>query len=71
MTYLIFYHAVRAQNLVEEMLPDMRVHRGQRIIEYINVILVVDGSRKRHSLLLPAAQVDTLKRKGREYLNML
>lgn len=49
-----------ADAVVEEMGPDVGVHRGQRVVKEVNVRPGVDGPCKRHAVLLTARKVDPL-----------
>lgn len=41
-------------DLVEDVLADVRVHGAQRVVQQVVVRLVVHGARQRHALLLTA-----------------
>lgn len=56
---LVFQESFWADDLVEDVLADVRIDRTQRIVEHVDVGLGVEGARQTDALLLPARQVDT------------
>ena len=59
--YLITEHAVRSDDVFEDVFPDVRVDCRQRVIQQVDVATAVDGSSQGHALLLAARQVNTLR----------
>ena len=47
-------------DLVEDVFADVRVDGAQRVVQNVDVGVLVDGSRQTYTLLLTTAQIDTL-----------
>lgn len=46
--------------LLEDVAPHMNIDRTQRVVQNVNIRILVQGPGKRHPLLLPSRQIDTL-----------
>ena len=52
----------RAQeDVLEDVLPDVRIERGDRVVEDLDVRADVDGAADVDALLLPAGERDALE----------
>ena len=56
----MFEETLRPDDVLEQVLADVRVHRGQGVVQQVDVGVVVHGTRQTHALLLTTADVDTL-----------
>ena len=65
LTNLSLQYSIRPDDLVEDVLSNMRVHSTKWVIQEIYVSLLVDCSSQTHSLLLTSTKIDTLKGFGR------
>ena len=58
--YLVFEEAVGSNDVVEDVLADVRVDGTQRVVEHVDIGVGEDGARQADALLLSARQVDAL-----------
>ena len=63
--YLSLEHSLRSDDLLKDVFSHVGVHSTQRVIQQVDVRLLVDRPGKTHSLLLTPTQVDTLQEGGR------
>ena len=59
--YFVFQHSAGADDVVEKTPADVGVDCGERVVQQVDVAVLIDGPRQRHALLLTTRQVDALK----------
>ena len=60
MHYLVPDHPLRSDDFLKDVFPDVRVDSTERVVQQVDVCLLVDSSGQTHSLLLTSTQIDTL-----------
>ena len=50
--YLVLQQSVRSNDVLEQVLADVRVDSAERVVKQERVGVLVDGTRQRHALLL-------------------
>ena len=58
--YLPMEDSLGSDDLLKDMFPDVRVDSTERVVQQVDVCLLVDSSGQTHPLLLTSTQVDTL-----------
>ena len=58
--YLSMEDSFWSDDLLKDVFPDVRVDGRERVIQEVDVCLLVDCSRQTHPLLLTSTQVDPL-----------
>ncbi len=53
-----------ADDAIEQVFGDVRVDGGERVVQQVDVGVVVDGASQRDALLLTPGQVDALGNNG-------
>lgn len=53
-TYFVFQEALRPDDFVENVLPDVGIHGRQGVIQQVNVSVGIDGPGQADPLLLAA-----------------
>ena len=59
--YLPLKQTVRPDDLLKDVFADVGVDGTERVIQEVDIPVLIDGSRQTHPLLLAAAQVDALR----------
>ena len=62
--HLLTEHARSTHHLLKDVLANVAVHSTERIVQQVDVTVLVHSTRQGHTLLLPAAQVDALHQDG-------
>jgi hypothetical protein len=60
--YLFVQQAIRPNDVVKNVLPYMRVHSTERVVQQVHVSVVVGCSGQTDPLFLAAAQINTLQK---------
>ena len=59
--YLIFEHSLRSDDALEQVFTYVGVDGAERVVQQVDVPVLVDGARQGYPLLLTPGQVDALK----------
>jgi len=65
-SYLALQRPLWADDVVEDVLGDVRVHRRQRVVQQVDVGVAVQSPGQAHALPLAPGQVDSLDTRERE-----
>ncbi len=58
--YLSFKHSVWTNDLIKDVFPNMRVYGTERVVQEVDIGLLVHCTSQTHSLLLTTTQIDAL-----------
>ena len=67
-SYLILEHPLWPKDFVKDVFSDMGVNSTERVIQEVDVTILIHSPCQTHSLLLSSTQVDALRE--REILNI-
>ena len=59
-TYLVLQYSIGTNDVFKKVLRHMRVYGTEWVVEQIYALVLVDGTRERHPLLLAAGYIHTL-----------
>ena len=60
-SYLILKHSLWSENIVKDVFSDMGVNSTERVIQEVDVTVLIHSPCQTHSLLLSSTQVDALR----------
>ena len=66
-SYLILKHSLWSKDIVKYVFSNMGVYSTERVIQEVDVTVLIHSPCQTHSLLLTSTQVDALKEKLRLY----